>query len=58
MNASTQAHTEYRVLKRAVKALRENFMAGDLSGFESYDALVEAIRTLQSRMFAIVASVR
>ena len=58
MNAITQAHDEYRTLNRALKALRENFMAGDLSGFESYDALVEAIRTLQSRMFAIVASVR
>ena len=46
---------EYRTLKQAISAMRENFIAGDLSGFESITDLIEAIRAAESRMFEIVA---
>jgi hypothetical protein len=46
--------SEYRTLNLALKALRENFMDGDLSGFESHAELVAAIRAMERRMFDIV----
>jgi len=46
--------SEYATLNLALKALRENFMAGDLSGFASHRELVEAIRTIEHRLFEIV----
>jgi len=46
--------SEYATLNLALKALRENFMAGDLSGFESHQELVDAIRAIERRMFEIV----
>jgi hypothetical protein len=53
MNTSAQARTEYRILNRAVKALRENFMAGDLSGFENHQNMHRALRAMEARMFEI-----
>ena len=46
--------TEYRTLKTALKATRENFMNGDLSGFESHAELVATIRAMERRMFEII----
>jgi len=46
--------SEYATLNLALKALRENFMAGDLSGFESHQALVDVVRAIERRMFEIV----
>jgi hypothetical protein len=46
--------TEYRTLNLALKAMRENFSNGDLSGFESYADLVSAIRATEKRMFEII----
>ena len=53
MNTSTQARTEYRILNRAVNTLRESFMAGDLSGFESHQNMHRALRGMEARMFEI-----
>lgn len=45
--------SEYATLNLALKAMRENFMAGDLSGFESIEAFDGAIRAMERRMFEI-----
>ncbi|MEF8717518.1 MAG: hypothetical protein V5B35_03865 [Candidatus Accumulibacter necessarius] len=46
--------TEYGTLKVALKAMRENFMDGDLSGFASHAELVATIRAMERRMFEII----
>lgn len=46
--------TEYRTLQIALNAMRENFMDGDLSGFESPDELRKAIRSMEQRMSEII----
>ena len=46
--------TEYRTLTLAIKALRENFIDCDLSGFESHAELVAAIRAKERRLFEII----
>jgi hypothetical protein len=57
MNTETQAQAraEYRVLNRAQKTIRENFMAGDMSGFETHEDLYRALRAMEARMFEITA---
>jgi hypothetical protein len=46
--------SEYATLNTAQKTLRANFMAGDLSGFETHEQLLAAIRAIERRMFEIV----
>ena len=58
MNTDPTSREEYRILNRALKALRENFIAGDLSGFTSHADLAAAIRAMERRMFDLVATVR
>lgn len=46
--------SEYATLNKALKALRANFMAGDLSGCETLEELMQMIRAIEQRMFEIV----
>jgi len=48
--------TEYKTLKLALATLRQNAMAGDLSGFATLDELILNIRATERRMFQIVAA--
>ena len=51
--------SEYRTLQLALIAMRENYCSmGDLSGFETPDELVAAIRAIEQRMFDICYDAR
>lgn len=50
---TTEFKIHYRELTMAINAMRDNFMAGDLSGFESPEALHEGIRATERQRFEL-----